>query len=71
MGWRLPEHEHWLSVLVRYCIARVPAEQRLCTSWKFIEDEFHGIMLCPIYTDIRGPFMRSIVDIIISFNNKA
>ena len=44
----------------RYCLNRVQADQRLCETCNVVEDEFHVIMLCSVFDDIRLQFMVSI-----------
>ena len=44
----------------RYCVNRVPSEARLCMQCSRIEDEFHVIMQCPLYDDIRSSCLNSI-----------
>lgn len=38
----------------RYGLNRLPLEERLCETCNVIEDEFHVIMICSQYTDIRN-----------------
>ena len=44
----------------RYGLNRVPVEQRLCDECNLIEDEFHVIMVCTRYIDIRTDAMNAI-----------
>ena len=44
----------------RYGLNRVPVEQRLCDECNLIEDEFHVIMVCTRYIDIRTVAMNAI-----------
>ena len=44
----------------RYGLNRVPVEQRRCDECNLIEDEFHVIMVCTRYIDIRTDAMNAI-----------
>ena len=44
----------------RYGVDRVPPEARLCMQCSRIEDEFHVIMQCPLYDDVRSSCLKSI-----------
>ena len=44
----------------RYGLNRVPVEERLCEDCGVIEDEFHVLMVCPTYNDIRHDTVNSI-----------
>ena len=44
----------------RYGLNWVPVEQRLCDECNLIEDEFHVIMVCTRYIDIRTDAMNAI-----------
>ena len=47
----------------RYGLNRVSVEQRLCDECNLIEDEFHELMVCNKYINIRNDAMNSISDI--------
>ena len=49
---------------------KTPVEERICTfcSSNKVEDEYHTIMECSFYADIRGPFLKILDDIIPYFN---
>lgn len=49
--------------LGRYGVGRVPVDERLCRTCNIVEDEFHVIMICPQYTDIRSMCMERICNI--------
>ena len=44
----------------RYGLYRVPVEQRQCDECNLIENEFHVIMVCTRYIDIRTDAMNAI-----------
>ena len=44
----------------RYGLNRVPVDQRVCETCNVVEDEFHVIMLCSVFDDIRLQLMVSI-----------
>ena len=44
----------------RYGVNRVPVEERLCEACNSVEDEFHVLMKCPLYMDVRGICFNSI-----------
>ena len=44
----------------RYGVNRVPPESRLCMQCSRIEDEFHVIMQCPLYDDVRFSCLKFI-----------
>ncbi len=46
----------------RYGLNRVPVEERLCEYCNVVEDEFHVIMQCSQYDDIRMQLMSTICD---------
>ena len=54
----------------RYGLNRLPVAQRLCESCNVIEDEFHVIMNCSMYVDIRSILIRSICTLTVDFLNK-
>ena len=44
----------------RYGINRIPVNERLCESCESVEDEYHVLMQCPKYDDIRTVAFESI-----------
>ena len=44
----------------RYGINRIPVNKRLCESCESVEDEYHVLMQCPKYDDIRTVAFESI-----------
>ncbi len=44
----------------RYGLNRVPVADRLCETCNEVEDEFHVIMQCSLYSDIRVEYLTSI-----------
>ena len=44
----------------RYGLQRVPVEQRLCETCHVVEDEFHVVMECTLYDDIRKDCLSNI-----------
>ena len=52
----------------RYGANRVPPEARLCMQCSRIEDEFHVIMQCPLYDDVRSSCLNSIHVLCHEFN---
>ena len=53
----------------RYGLNRVPVDQRLCEPCNVVENEFHVIMLCSVFDDIRLQFMISINEFNQDFKN--
>jgi len=47
----------------RYGLNRIPVAERLCETCNEIEDEFHVIMFCTMYSDIRDDLFQSICNI--------
>ena len=54
----------------RYGLNRLPVDQRLCESCNELEDEFHVIMNCGMYVDIRTSLLQSVSTITSDFLNK-
>ena len=48
----------------RYGLQRVPVEQRLCETCHVVEDEFHVVMECTLYDDIRKDCLNHISSLI-------
>ena len=48
----------------RYGLHRVPVEQRLCKTSHVVEDEFHVVMECTLYDDIRKDCLNHISGLI-------
>ena len=44
----------------RYGLQKVPVEQRLCETCHVVEDEFHVVMECTLYDDIRKDCLSNI-----------
>ena len=53
-------HGHWAHTIV-------PVEPRLSETCNVIENEYHLLMECSLYTDIRNGFIRDICAITINF----
>ena len=53
----------------RYGLNRVPVDQRVCETCNVVEDEFHVIMLCSVFDDIRLQLMVSISEFNQDFKN--
>ena len=53
----------------RYGLNRLPVDERLCERCHIIEDEFHVVMLCTLYTDIRCTMFRAICNITVDFTD--
>ena len=53
------------------CGRYLPPEERKCTmcDFKCIEDEFHVMVQCPMYTDIRETFCEESKNINPAFNH--
>jgi hypothetical protein len=54
---------HCLRIVTsRYTNNRIPLEERLCTLCNLneIEDEFHLVLKCPVYNDLRKRFIRNV-----------
>ena len=47
----------------RYGLNRMPVDQRLCESCNVVEDEYHVIMHCSLYVDIRTQLFTEISNI--------
>ncbi len=47
----------------RYGLNRLPVEQRVCEECDLVEDEFHVLMICPLYENIRTDCLRTICSI--------
>ena len=52
----------------RYGLNRIPVEDRVCEECNILEDEYHVLMLCPIYNDIRHATINSICAITNQFH---
>ncbi len=52
----------------RYGLNRVPVEERLCDTCQVVEDEYHVMMQCSLYNDIRIEYLTSICTINNNFN---
>ena len=48
----------------RYGLQRIPVEQRLCETCHVVEDEFHVVMECTMYDDIRKHCLNHISGLI-------
>ena len=48
----------------RYGLQRVPVEQRLCKTCHGVQDEFHVVMECTLYDDIRKTCLNHISGLI-------
>ena len=53
----------------RYGLNSVPVEQRVCETCNVVEDEYHVIMDCKIYDDIRDRLFTEICGISFQFCN--
>ena len=53
----------------RYGLNRIPVEERLCESCQVVEDEFHVMMVCPLFNDIRSQFILQHNEVEQSFND--
>ncbi len=53
----------------RYGLNRLPVEQRLCEQCGVVEDEFHVLMVCAIFDDIRCKVLEDIGNITEGFSN--
>ena len=53
----------------RYGLNRIPVEERLCESCQVVEDEFHVMMVCPLFNDIRSQFILQLNEVEQSFND--
>ena len=52
-----------LELYCRYRLNRVPVEQRVCETCNVVEDEYHVVMDCKIYDDIRDRLFTEICGI--------
>ena len=48
----------------RYGLQRVPVEQLLCETCHVVGDEFHVVMECTLYDDIRKNYLNHISGLI-------
>merc|ERR1711884_951446 len=39
-----------------------PEHERLCSVCNVIEDEFHVVMFCPLYDELRNSFFNRVID---------
>ena len=53
----------------RYGLNRIPVEERLCESCQVVENEFHVMMVCPFFNDIRSQFILQLNEVEQSFND--
>ena len=53
----------------RYGLNRILVEERLCESCQVVEDEFHVMMVCPLFNDIRSQFILQLNEVEQSFND--
>ena len=51
----------------RYGLQSVPVELRLCETCYVVEDEFHVVMECTLYDDIRKDCLNHISGLILFF----
>ena len=58
-----------LELYCRYRLNRVPVEQRVCETCNVVEDEYHVVMDCKIYDDIRDRLFTEICGISFQFRN--
>ena len=42
----------------RYARPYIPRHARLCTICNLVEDEYHVVFICPVYSDIRIKYLR-------------
>ena len=47
----------------RYGLNRISVEERLCESCQVVEDEFHVMMVCPLFNDIRSQFILQLNEV--------
>ena len=59
---------HFLEVERGRYVGR-PENERLCSECSVLENEFHFVMICPLYSDLRNSFINRIVNIFPFFSN--
>ena len=47
----------------------IPVEERLCESCQVVKDEFHVMMVCPLFNDISSQFILQLNEVEQSFND--
>ena len=51
----------------RYGLNRLPVNERLCDNCNVLEDEFHVLLKCTLYNDIRNVLFDKICNITSNF----